>query len=97
MLTNIRDILALTAPLGSYQSGTDYVPETGLYKLHKGEWVGAANDSHYNGGGNVISFNVNISGNDSPQETGKAVRKEMEAFMQSGVGRKLVQSTARGH
>src|SRR5208337_1608356 len=28
-----------TQPLGSFKHGTDYVPETGLYKLHEGEKV----------------------------------------------------------
>ncbi len=29
----------MTKPLGSFKEGTDYVPKTGLYKLHEGEAV----------------------------------------------------------
>lgn len=33
------DVTEALKPLGSYKSGTPYVPETGVYKLHEGEAV----------------------------------------------------------
>lgn len=42
----------------SYQSGTNYVPKTGLYKLHQGEAVIPANQNTYN---NSFSPTVNLS------------------------------------
>jgi len=42
--------------LASHQSGTDYVPRTGLYKLHEGERVSPASGGA-RGGGNVIIVN----------------------------------------
>ena len=38
-------------PMGSYATGTDYVPRTGLYQLHKGEAVTPASQ---NGGGTIV-------------------------------------------
>jgi hypothetical protein len=37
-------------PLGSYATGTDYVPRTGLYQLHQGEAVTSAADNAASGG-----------------------------------------------
>jgi len=33
------DVREAMRPLGSFKTGTDYVPKTGLYKLHEGEAV----------------------------------------------------------
>jgi len=35
----------MTKPLGSFKHGTDYVPETGNYELHKGEAVKTAEEN----------------------------------------------------
>ena len=95
VLTDIRDLIALFEGLGSYQSGTDYVPKTGLYELHVGEQVIPVKQRNYDGP--QVSFTVNVAGSGKPKETAKEIRKEMESFMISGIGRKLVQNTARGH
>ncbi len=45
----VADVMAIqaknNAALASYDSGTDFVPETGLYKLHRGEIVSTKADS----------------------------------------------------
>jgi hypothetical protein len=54
--------------LGSYASGTDYVPRTGLYQLHQGEKVITASEN--NGGSRSVSIgnlNINIPANAAPQ------------------------------
>ena len=48
-------------PLGSYATGTDFVPQTGLYRLHRGEKVTPADQ---NGGGAPV-INMNIIANDA--------------------------------
>lgn len=74
----------------SLQMGTHYVPETGLYTLHKGEQVTPAE------GGNMFSMNISINESRTPRETGVAVRRELEGFLKSSVGRKMVQRTSIG-
>lgn len=44
--------------LGSYATGTDRVPETGLYQLHKGEAVITANENAAGGRAPVININA---------------------------------------
>ena len=77
----------------SYQRGTNYVPETGIYQLHQGERVLRADESN-----DATSFILNLAINESktPRETGIAVRKEFENFLRSNVGRALIQKTAKG-
>jgi hypothetical protein len=64
--------------LDSFASGTDYVPRTGLYKLHAGEKVTPANQ-------NTTSFgNINITingGVDDPATAAKKLVAEMEKEM----------------
>lgn len=43
--------------LGNYATGTDFVPQTGLYRLHRGEKVTPADQ---NGGGTTVVNNWNI-------------------------------------
>lgn len=87
-LDYLRQIAENTNPLGSYQSGVNYVPETGLYRLHQGESVIPAN-------GNLgdIYFYLNLTGNLSAHE----VRQEFEIFLRSNIGRKMMQQAARGY
>jgi hypothetical protein len=44
----------------SLQHGTDYVPSTGLYMLHRGEAVIPASENRYSGGIHGGSFNFNF-------------------------------------
>lgn len=39
------DTRGMTRPLGSFKKGTDYVPKTGMYKLHEGEKVVPAKEN----------------------------------------------------
>jgi hypothetical protein len=39
------DTRGMTRPLGSFKKGTDYVPKTGVYKLHEGEKVVPAKEN----------------------------------------------------
>lgn len=45
--------------LGQYQGGTEYVPKTGLYGLHKGEAVIPAEENTRGEGGNITIINYN--------------------------------------
>lgn len=42
------DTSDMTKPLGSFKKGTNYVPKTGVYKLHEGEKVVTAEDNKMN-------------------------------------------------
>lgn len=84
-----RGILEALLGQGSYQMGTRYVPETGLYTLHEGEQVTPA-------GGQQLVMNLTINESRTPRETGTVVRREMEGFLKSAVGRKMIQQTAIG-
>ncbi len=64
-------------PLGSYASGTDYVPRTGLYQLHAGEQVIPAGES----GITVNMGGITINGNIDPAVTAKKLVSEMEKEM----------------
>jgi len=79
-----------TPMLGSLQHGIDYVPETGPYMLHQGEQVTPA------GGVNEFNLSISVDGSKSPYATGVAVRQEVEGFLSSNRGRKMVQETSRG-
>lgn len=75
--------------VGSLQHGINYVPETGLYRLHEGEHVSPAGSSEYN-------LNVTVYGSGSPRETAVAVRQEIEGFFRSSDGRKEIQNISKG-
>ena len=57
--------------MGSYQTGTDYVPQTGLYKLHKGESV-------YPPGISVGDVIINVGGGGSTDATVDAIVKALK-------------------
>ncbi len=66
--------------LGSFQSGTDYVPQTGPYLLHKGEAVVPANKNISN------SVNVNMNGsnlnaNDVANMIANKLNNELRRFI----------------
>ena len=46
---------------GSYATGTNYVPETGIYMLHQGEAVIPASRNMNGGGSSITIQNVNLS------------------------------------
>lgn len=52
---------------GSYASGTNYVPSTGLYQLHEGEQVIPKGDANRN-----TTINVNFTGTGAPQNQQEA-------------------------
>lgn len=45
---------------GQFATGTDYVPQTGPYLLHKGEAVVPANENEWEGGGGDVNLSVSI-------------------------------------
>lgn len=88
-LDYLRRIAENTSPDGSYATGTEYVPKTGIYRLHEGEKVIPRGES----AGGDIQFTLIINGsNMNPREA----RQEFETFLRSSRGRKLVQSVAVG-
>jgi len=62
--------------LGSYASGTDYVPQTGLYQLHRGEKVVPANEN-INSGNVTINITVNSS-DKSDKDVARAIAMEVK-------------------
>lgn len=64
--------------LGSYASGTNYVPKTGLYELHEGEKVTPASQNRVVNNQPVINIYQPVS---SPYETGRAVKKTMQQLI----------------
>ena len=65
-------------PIDTYQHGTPYVPQTGLYQLHQGEAVIPANQNTYNQqrtySPNVI---VNVAGDGDPNAIERAVENAL--------------------
>jgi hypothetical protein len=61
----------------SFEKGTDYVPETGWYKLHRGERVMTAkeNRTYYEGGmhGGTVTINLYDANRDD-------LRRELARF-----------------
>jgi hypothetical protein len=62
----VADVMAIQATnntaLASYASGTDYVPETGLYRLHQGEIVSTKSDSIKTLGTAIGEYILNSNG-----------------------------------
>jgi len=77
-----------------YQLGTDYVPRTGLYTLHKGEKVIPFGERVSEN----IEFNLSISidGAGSPKNTGIEVENRLKRFLRSSPGRAMVKQAGRG-
>ena len=61
----------------SYQTGTPYVPKTGLYQLHQGEAVIPANQNTYNNSFSPI-VNLNVSGGGNAQNIAFEVKKVLD-------------------
>jgi len=95
LLADIRDRIGdvLTGPipappgtanvLGSFASGTDYVPRTGLYELHQGEAVKRAGQE----GGTTITIApgaIVVNGAQDPERTAAAVVKELNRQIRNG-------------
>lgn len=47
--------------IGTFQTGTDYVPETGIYMLHQGEGVSTVEENRAGGRSQPIVININGS------------------------------------
>ena len=81
-------------PLGSYASGTDYVPRTGLYQLHQGEKVVTASQ---NAGDNGASVSMPITINAPGADAGAVARIEASmARFQREVVPQVVDAVRRG-
>ena len=63
--------------IGSFQTGTPYVPKTGLYQLHQGEAVIPANQNTYNNSFSPI-VNLNVSGGGNAQNIAFEVKKVLD-------------------
>ena len=74
--------------IGKYQSGTDYVPQTGIYQLHKGEAVVPANQ---NRGGVInlhvepITVNANITDDTDIETLGSKIGQCLAAGLVKGI------------
>jgi len=76
----------LSAPFGSYAPsyaiGTNYVPRTGLYQLHRGEQVVTRGDAGKGQGGSVTiapSINISMQGQSSdPERTARDLARQIE-------------------
>jgi hypothetical protein len=70
--------LGMYKELGSFQSGTDFVPRTGLYMLHRGEQVKRAGDVNMGG------ITINVQGG-----RGKEVAEEIVKALKYHTSREL--------
>lgn len=72
----------LFPPTPSYAVGTNYVPRTGLYQLHRGEQVVARGDAGKGQGGTVTiapSINISMQGQSSdPERTARELARQIE-------------------
>lgn len=68
-------VIALGA-LGSFETGTDYVPKTGLYQLHQGEAVIPKNQ---NGGAMSVTQHIN-GANHSPEQIAAMSLSGIQSF-----------------
>ena len=76
----------LSAPFGAYSSsyavGTNYVPRTGLYQLHRGEQVITRGDAGKGQGGNITiapAINITMQGQSSdPERTARDLARQIE-------------------
>jgi hypothetical protein len=79
---------ALTAH--GLQTGTPYVPHTGLYLLHQGEAVMPASRNGWGRGGGSVSITINIAGH-ATREDAQYIAHVMQQELKSGTGRVLVE------
>jgi hypothetical protein len=73
--------LGMYKEFGSFQSGTDFVPRTGLYMLHRGEQVKRAGDVNMGG---ITIESIQINGN-----RGKEVAEELIKTLKYHTSREL--------
>ena len=72
MMEQMRlQMLGSQLEMGSYQTGTDYVPQTGLYKLHRGESVNPQ-------GVSVGDISITIGGGGGTDATVDAIVKALK-------------------
>jgi hypothetical protein len=67
---------------GGYQTGTPYVPKTGLYMLHKGEEVRSTNQISMDTGRNTFIIN----GAQDPKATAREIEKVLKYNLHGGLG-----------
>lgn len=77
--------------LGSHATGTEYIPKTGLYKLHRGEGVSPAGGrGRGNAGGSVVINNYNtINARVDSRYGTERLARDLAALQSSGVIRNL--------
>lgn len=71
-------------PLGSFKTGTDYVPKTGMYKLHKGEAVKTKDE-------NMTDWTKGITGG------GKKPKKEIKRITHTKMHDGKIHTTHEHH
>jgi hypothetical protein len=64
--------------LGSFASGTDYVPKTGLYMLHEGESVATKSENTNNNSNSVIIGDIHVYEATTPNATVDAIIGQIE-------------------
>jgi hypothetical protein len=69
---------------GSFATGTPYVPETGLYQLHKGEAVIPRNE---NTGGDTIQINITVSGGETSDLASRIAREVQRGLINAKTGK----------
>lgn len=67
------DTNAMTKPLGSFKKGTDSVPKTGTYKLHKGEAVIPAEENHMQKTMDKMKAALSAKSDDKPKKEIKEI------------------------
>ncbi len=60
--------------ISGFQTGTDYVPRTGIYRLHEGEKVISSTTNNSNMGG----VTININGARDPKQVADEVAKVLK-------------------
>ena len=69
---------------GSFATGTPYVPETGLYQLHKGEAVIPRNE---NTGGDKIQINITVNGGETSDLASRIAREVQRGLINAKTGK----------
>ena len=78
-------ILVYSSPLKGYANGLPYVPNDGLYKLHKGEQVVPAREAGRSFSSNLYVENMNMSGGLSADALAASIAARNQRMM-SGYG-----------
>lgn len=80
ILARYGSIYAIDPPVRGYKEGTDYVPQTGLAMLHKGEAVlTAAENRGRNGAGGTVVLEINSGGSRMDDMLVELLRKSIRS------------------